>query len=313
MTLLTLLAAPLAWAAPFTFVTLGDQPYGEKEDVYPPFEALIGAINEAAPDFVLHVGDTKSGGIPCDDETLAEALAFFGTFEGALIYTPGDNEWTDCHRERAGGFDPVERLEHIRATYFADPGRSLGKAPIAVNSQAGEGFPENARFFKEGVLVVTAHVVGSNNGFEPRSPEAVAEYMARDAAGVRWITSSVEQAADAGAAAVVVGIHADMFELNFGPRWDPEGWLSSSGHRAFGEALVAGAAAYGKPVLLIFGDSHTFRIFRPLPGSAPNITALEVYGAADMHAVEVSVDPSTAGVFGFRPLMNPAPISGAGR
>jgi len=309
-----LLAFLLAAAAkPFTFVALGDQPYGQKADVYPPFEALIGAINEAGPDFVLHIGDTKSGGVPCDDETQDEALAFFGDFESALIYTPGDNEWTDCHRSSAGGYVPTERLARIRDTYFADPGRSLGRAPIALNSQAADGYPENARFIKEGVMVVTAHVVGSNNGFEPRSPAAVEEHLGRDAANVRWITSSFEQAANAGVAAVVVGIHADMFEFNFGPRWAPEGWLSSSGHRAFGEALVAGAAGFEKPVLLIFGDSHTFRVFRPFPLSAPNLTALEVFGASDMHAVEVTVDPDTLGIFAYRPLMNPGPVSGAGR
>jgi hypothetical protein len=59
-------------------------------------------------------------------------------------------------------------------------------------------------------------------------------------------------------------------------------------------------------VLLAFGDSHVFRVLRPFPETAPNVTALEVFGEADMHAVEVSVDTEDAAVFGYRPLLNPA-------
>jgi hypothetical protein len=113
--LLTALAAPAA-AEPLEIVVLGDAPYGEPAEVYPPFETLIETIDAAGPDLVIHVGDTKSGGTPCSDGILADQLAFLGGFVAPMIYTPGDNEWTDCHRQAAGGFDPVERLARIRET-----------------------------------------------------------------------------------------------------------------------------------------------------------------------------------------------------
>ena len=80
--------------------------------------------------------------------------------------------------------------------------------------------------------------------------------------------------------------------------------------------LAAEAKAYGKPVLLIQGDSHTLIIDSPLTeagaitfpaanlSSPPlrQVTRLQVMGEAEVGAVEVTVDTATPGVFGFRPV-----------
>jgi hypothetical protein len=297
------LIAGAAPAGEFRFVALGDMPYGEPAAVYGAYQALIDAVNRRGPDIVLHIGDTKSGSTPCSDETLDDQLAFLMSYAAAVIYTPGDNEWTDCHRPAAGGYDPVERLAYIRATYFADPATSFGEAPIALAHQGARGYPENSRAIHKGVAFIAAHVVGSNNNFETRDPAAVEEFLARNAATTDWLAESFAAAAQAQAA--VVAIHADMFQGGFN-LWGQEGWPSHSGFAAFGPALQKAAAAFGKPVLLVFGDSHEFRVFRPFPKSAPNVTALEVFGARDMHAVEVRVDTATRGVFSIAPLLNPA-------
>jgi hypothetical protein len=293
----------VADAEEFRFVALGDMPYGDPEEVYAPFEALIGAINAAGPDLVLHIGDTKSGGTPCSDEMLDDQLAFMNTFEAPVLYTPGDNEWTDCHRKKAGGFDPLDRLDYIRETYFADPKTSLGGAPIVLDTQDWQGFPENARVLYKGIGFITAHVVGSNNNFEIRDRAAVDEFFTRDKASTLWLEESFAAFADA--PAIVLGIHADMFEFDFN-EFGSERWLRHSGFARFGSTLQRVAQAYGKPVLLVFGDSHVHRVFRPFPERAPNVTAVEVFGARDMHAVEITVDTETSGVFSIAPLLNPA-------
>ncbi|MEM7525495.1 MAG: metallophosphoesterase [Pseudomonadota bacterium] len=292
-------------AAPFSFVALGDMPYGAPDKVYAPYEALISAVNERAPDLVLHVGDTKSGGASCSDRMLDDQLAFMNDYAAPVIYTPGDNEWTDCHRKSAGGFDPLDRLAYIRETYFADPATSLGAAPVAVTHQGDAGYPENTRLLHKEVMFIAAHVVGSNNNFEVRDLEAVKEFFARNAATTAWLQESFDAASDNGAKAVVLGVHADMFEFDFN-KFGGEGWLRHSGFRTFGPALQKAAAEFAKPVLLVFGDSHVFRVIRPFPQKAPNVTALEVFGARDMHAVEVTVDVATPGVFGVTPVINPA-------
>ncbi|MFN5426368.1 MAG: hypothetical protein ACK5A2_13400, partial [Bacteroidota bacterium] len=80
----------------FSFAALGDMPY--RESHFPHFERLIARINAAAPAFTVHVGDFKNGVSFCDDDVYRRMRGLFDRFEAPLIYTPGDNEWTDCHR-----------------------------------------------------------------------------------------------------------------------------------------------------------------------------------------------------------------------
>lgn len=89
--------------AEFAIVALGDMPYGPPEKVHGAFAALIEEINRRSPLLTIHIGDTKSGVTPCSDQRLLEQRDFMNRFASALIYTPGDNEWTDCHRILAGG------------------------------------------------------------------------------------------------------------------------------------------------------------------------------------------------------------------
>ncbi len=126
-------------AAEFTFVALGDMPYGDPAAVYAPYETLIATINACEPAMVVDVCDTKSGGTACSDEMLNDQLGFLKAFDAPTIYTPGGNKWTDCYRKNAGGFDPLERLDFIRTTYFADPATSFGKSPTASASIRSSG------------------------------------------------------------------------------------------------------------------------------------------------------------------------------
>ena len=130
-----LLSPPLAQAQqPFRFIALGDMPYEVTDAVFGPYNSLIKVINRKAPAFTVHLGDLKGGSTPCSDRALLEQLAFLNSIEGPVLYTPGDNEWTDCHRAKAGGHDPLERLAFIRKTFFANAARSLGRHPMAVES-----------------------------------------------------------------------------------------------------------------------------------------------------------------------------------
>jgi hypothetical protein len=227
-------------------------------------------------------------------------------FDAPTLYTPGDNEWTDCHRASAGGFDPQERLNYIRSLYFADPSLSFGSKPETIAHQASDGYPENARILYQDVLFVTAHVVGSNNNLEARDLGATKEFFERDFANIEWLRSSFDVATKNSAEAMVVAIHANMFEFGFGPSWNAETWFPHSGFVNFGTVLREEAAAFERPVLLVYGDSHVFRQSRPFPTLAPNIMALEVPGAVQMHAVEVGVDIDLPGVFTVNLLRNPA-------
>lgn len=295
-----------ASAAPFKFVALGDMPYKLPDD-YARFEALIGDVNKLNPAFTIHVGDIKSGSTPCSDENFQKVKDEFGLFQNPLIYTPGDNEWTDCHREKAGKFDPLERLGKIREMFFKEQGdKSFGQKPITLTRQPS--LIENSRWAQGGVIFSTIHVVGSNNGME-RNIASVGEYFARNAANLEWIKATFAEAKEKNAPAVVIAFQADLF-------YGSPVLLTDVGLRDTVTTLATEAKAYGKPVLLIQGDSHTLVIDHPLTEAGANtflgqtaaspalrnVTRLQVMGEADIGAVEVTVDTSTPSVFSFKPV-----------
>ena len=137
----------------------------------------------AQPAFTIHVGDIKSGGDALQRrERSRRSRDYFATFEHPLIYTPGDNEWTDCHRKKAGGFDPLERLAKLREHVLhrsAEPGQGdacrWSARPSAM--PAHETMVENGAGATRACVLATVHAVGSNNGFE-RTGGSADEYFA---------------------------------------------------------------------------------------------------------------------------------------
>ena len=59
MALLILTAGAASADKPFTFVALGDMPYGKPAKVYPPFKALIGQVNALKPGHEQGAGEIK--------------------------------------------------------------------------------------------------------------------------------------------------------------------------------------------------------------------------------------------------------------
>ena len=293
----------------FDFAVMGDMPYKLPDD-YTKVDRLITVINRLKPAFTLHVGDIKSGSSPCTDEVFKRAFDQLQTIEGPLVYTIGDNEWTDCHRKEAGGFDPRERLLKIREIFFAKPGQSLGKTPMPLESQGlvspeFKTYVENTRFVKNGVMVVGVHIPGSNNGFEALDPVAAAtEFAARNTANLAWISTSFQKAKDIQAKALVMFIQADFDESRLANKSLPR----ESGFTATVNAIETGVKALGRPMLLIHGDEHYFSVGPLLnaKGKAiPGVTKVMTFGEGEVHGVRITVDPDTASVFGFSPIVVP--------
>ncbi len=295
-----MLAAPAA--ADLRVIAMGDMPYGAPEKTYPLFEALIGEINEARPDLVIHVGDIRGGRTTCEDAILDQQRVYMDQIAAPVIYTPGDNEWTDCHRKSLGGFKPLERLAHLRQTFFDDPDRSLGAAPVKVFHQGHDGFPENTRLRMDDILIFTLHIVGSDDGESREGGVGKKAHKARRRANLAWLEESFALAGDA--KAVIVAMHADMFRGD-GFRKKKEKWQGGGPYERIGEALADAARAYGKPVLLLYGDGHDYTVSQPLSKKVPNLAAIEVYGADQMHAVEIIFEGAAPKMF-IDKVANPA-------
>lgn len=288
------LAAITARAEPFTFAAFGDTPYSDAERRALP--AMLAQMDAQSLAFVLHVGDIKSGDTPCDDAVYADRLALFETSRHPLLYTPGDNEWADCHRRAAGGFDPLERLRRLRAVFFARA--PLGRTTLAVERQGG--LPENLRWRHGQVLFLTLHAVGSDNHRGKAGTPARAEFLARQRANLAWLAQGFAQAKRERLAGVVVAMQADPgFErLAVGHPRPP--------YRKLLEALRRETERFPGQVLLIHGDTHWQRVDQPLRDAGTrrplaNFTRLEVYGSPFMGWVKVTVDADAPALFRFEP------------
>ena len=301
-------AADTADTQSFSFIAFGDIPYRVPQD-FLKLDRLIGAINAAAPAFAVHIGDIKAANEPCTDEYFRTVLARFKKVQPPLVYTPGDNEWTDCHRERAGRFNPRERLDKLRQIFFADPDKSLGANPMPLDSQsrvmpAHSRYVENVRFWRNGVLFLTVHVVGSNNGFETTELEAASEFFDRNRANVAWLDDSFKLARDQGAKAIVIAMQATLYDIKQRNPSVP----AASGFLDTLRAIERGAKSFAKPLLVVQGDEHEFEV-QGLVGTdykrIPNAWRLQVMGDTYAHAVKVTVDPSSPGVFSYTPLIVP--------
>lgn len=288
--------APLP-ANSFAFAVFGDGPYSRDEARR--FDRLIGEVNQADLQWFLHVGDILGG--DCSNDVYRDRLEKMNSIRHPVIYTPGDNEWTDCYTR---GHDPLDRLARIRRTFFRDAGRSLGGRRMRLETQARDRryreFRENQRWTRGGFVFATVHLVGSSNGIEPfrgRTQENDEEVARRTAAAIAWMDEAFAEARRTSATGVVIATHANIgIDREDEPR---------QGYGAFVDALERQVAGYSGPVLLIHGDSHHQRVDHPLRDASGrpyrNFTRVESYGSPDIGWMRVVVDSVAGRVTAYEP------------
>ena len=310
-----------AQAQSFSFGLWGDMPYQKAGDD-PKIPALLKSINQSDIAFSIYDGDIKDGSSKCTEDIYASALAMFGELKKPVVYVPGDNEWTDCHRLNNGGYDALERLAYLRKTMFPTT-RSLGKRSMALVHQAppGEKFVENTRFAHQGIVFATLNVPGSNNNkildekdctqksarTAAQCEASNAEYLERDAANVRWMQLAFSQAKAAKARGLVLVIQADPgFDLPETEGMDESQAAGVNGYRNFISHLITETEQFAGQVLLVHGDTHFFKVDKPLysPNKLlANLTRLQTFGSPLIHWVRVSVEPKNPNVFTVQPVI----------
>jgi len=280
----------------FDFALIGDTPYDALQETNL-FPNMIDELNQAQLAFVVHNGDFKSGSTPCTDECFEARARQFGTIRHPFVFIFGDNEWSDCGRIKTNAFVPEERLEKLRAL-FTQGDQSLGQRtmPLVRQSQtpAFEKFRENVRWVDGRIVFAGLNVPGDDNHF------GTPEFAPRNAANIAWIQVTF-------ALATRERFHAVMLIMQANPHFE----IASTNRvrRGFNEmlnVLERETLAFGKPVVLVHGDSHYFRIDQPLLGTRSkrrieNFTRVETFGNPDVHWLKVSVDHRDPNVFTFRP------------
>ena len=306
---------PAADAEPIDFIALGDMPYGTDLLSGPAYRHLIDQINALNLPFAIHVGDFKAGTSPCTDDEFERQHRHFQRFAHALVYTPGDNDWLDCHRQ---GDDPLERLQALRRRFFAGP-QSLGPHPLPLERQgdvmpAFSRYVENQRWLHRGVVLATFHTVGPDNGSRARQADVRAESLAREAANAAWIRDSFALARRLQARALVLATQAETLGRPQ-PLQPPQPGLPRVARVGDGFALsitqtllpLAEAAPF--PTLLIHGDNHSYVVDQPFRNARHELISqlwrLQVFGEPKLHAVRVRIEPAgSRQPFSFSPVWN---------
>ncbi|SEK05414.1 hypothetical protein [Paraburkholderia diazotrophica] len=328
----------------------GDLPYSDTQALVG-VPNLIADMNSQKLAFTVHDGDLKAGsGTPgsvvpstCSDALYVQAQGYFNALKSPAMFTPGDNDWTDCDRASNGAFSSRERLDHERQLFFSSPW-SLGQRPILQEVQTDKlcldsnshlvSCVENRRWMVNGVVYATLNIQGSCNNLCDTSPDP-AEYAARNHADIVWMRQTFDEAKARGASAIMFISQADPgwdnSDATRAPTRDPKtlvenDMLPSSdpafpgptpdGFKDFLLALRDEVIAFRKPVAYVHGDSHYFRIDRPFLDAQgrrlETFLRVETFGDNqangnnDVHWLKVFVDDRTREVFSFQPQIVPA-------
>ena len=200
-------------------------------------------------------------------------------FNAPVVYTPGDNEWADCHKSKQfSSGAPLAELRGLRELFFSPAGSTMGKSDKTVKSQAGSTVPSDRQFVENVVwhesLVTFATFNmpgGSNDDSEVSAPwtgvyanttAQQQERLDREAANLRWLDAAFDAAARKRSRAVVIMLQADL--------WDPEKANALGNYSPFVQKLAARSLALQRPVLVLNGDSHIYKVDQPLvPNGAP--------------------------------------------
>lgn len=254
-----LASSALAEQPLITFSVMGDTPYSVGDA-----RKLKHQIAHLNPDseFVIHLGDIKTGITPCVDSWYQHVANILQQSPKRLFIIPGDNEWNDC-------FDPEEAWG-LWTRYFLHFDNQWTNSLQVVRDGR---HPENFAFVSNGVLFVGINLVGGKV-LDP------IEWTLQDRDNIHWIESQLRDHKQSISRLIIFG-HA----------------LPSRNHRTFFIMLNRLAQSLGKPMLYLHGDGHNWK--KDYPFNAKNILRVQVENGGNAKPVTVTVtnDPDEPFVF----------------
>jgi hypothetical protein len=315
----------------------GDLPYSDAQALTG-VPNLIADMNAQKLAFTAHNGDLKAGNATpnsvtvttCDNGLYLQALAYFNQLQAPAIFTPGDNDWTDCDRPANGGFNSRERLDYEREVFFGTRfslgqrkiAQAVQKEPLCLSLTGMVPCVENRRWTLGKVTYATLNVQGSCNNLCDTAPDPE-EFAARNAANIAWLKETFRVAKARNSVAVMLISQAnpgwDLSDPTRAPLRDPRTLVQTDGQPdGFQDYLLAlreEVIAFRKPVAYVHGDSHYYRIDRPFLDAQgrrlENFTRVETFGNSaasglnDVQWLKVTVNPRSREVFSYQAQIVP--------
>ncbi len=250
--------APLVHTAdsppqPLTFAATGDGPRGEEDwTLLPQYFAAEKADGRAR--YLIHVGDLCKGSQLFDAAYSAKVAELYRQSSIPVILVTGDNEWND-QADPAAAWALWEKDFMYFTEHF--PG-----APELIRQ---EGRSENIAWMDDGVLFIGIKIVSGRM-------HDVEEWGYRHRANAEWVEQNLNTLGQQAYAVVVIGQAA------------PKDY-----HEDFFQRFVPAVAAYGKPVLYLHGDGHTWQYEEAW--RAPNLLRIQVDQVTKARPVHLTVSP----------------------
>jgi hypothetical protein len=238
---------------------MGDVPYAPGEDVLLPQQV---AKLPKDGEFVIHVGDIKSGKTACDEAVYQKVSGMLGKSVPPVFIIPGDNEWNDCMK-------PDEAWKLWDQYFMRFDRRWQHRFPI-FRQLAHE---ENFSFVKGNVLFIGVNVVGG------RVHDA-AEWKQRHADSLDWVRRNLKRSGSNVSSMVLFG-HA----------------LPAAKHADFFGPFSEDAKKFNKPILYLHGDGHRWIYDRPF--AAKNVLRVQVDQGGIAPPMQVIVTDDKTNPFQF--------------
>ena len=251
----------VAFAAPFSFLVMGDVPYGEQE-----LALLVRQVDELprASEFVVHLGDIKDAKMPCDEAVYARVAGVLRRSAQPVFIIPGDNEWNDC--------DKPKQAWRLWTKHFLKLDERW-KHTFTVARQKDR--PSNFAFTHESTLFIGITMVGG-------AVHDKSEWKAFLQDGAEWTEERLEKEGEKVRCAVVFA-HAFPTEKH---------------HGVFAERFPVAARKFGKPVLYLQGDGHVWLRDQPFE-NARNVTRVQVDQGGKAPPIKVTLTGEAQEPFRF--------------
>lgn len=280
--------AARAQAPRYTFAVVANVVTSQRDE--PAAQRLIDAIGlDPQSAFVVYDGNLKGAREVCADSLYAQRHAMLDASRAPLIFEPGQQDWVGCGTSASGAYDPVERLDLLRQTFFSDP-TTLGQNPLALTRESEvprfRPYRENVRWQLGDTVFLAMNVPDGNNHFLNAGGRN-GEFEDRVIANGFWLEHAAEYAKRRNARAILIFIQANPLPERE-ERTDRFSWLrfghrTRDGYVEFRHSLIKLAETFRGPIVLIHTAdtklARGFMIDQPLRnekgGKVANVTRIE--------------------------------------
>ncbi len=258
---LVLSASVWADSETVTFAAMGDGPRSTED--WNRLRHQIGQENRAAKaQFLIHVGDIARGSEALPESRYEQVADVLKQSKAPLFIIPGDNEWNDLDDPDIGWGYWVKHFSDFEQHF---------DVPWTVERQTVRR--ENFAFVLDGVLFIGLNLVGG-------SVHDAEEWRTRHEQDAAWVREQFDAHGDEVRAAVLFG-QAKPHEKQ----------------ETFFGAAVPLIEAFGKPVLYLHGDGHTWE--KEKAWRAPNLWRVQIDQVEKGPPVRVTVTHKAKRPFRF--------------